>query len=228
MFIAALFSIELKFDTMLEINILPHIIQAILFFISIRLISQAISKKKEIILTVLSLLYIVSSLISYIPEIHFMYEFGYKELLPGKNNPEALLSYSVFEFASIIECAILILLIVMISVAMKQIILDHTAIPPNHERYSRADSDYHKAFILRSRLLCASGVIMAISRCINIFVQAKMDTFFFFTNQPLIAKIPSIPWFGLFVFITAAAYGGFALYFTSILKEDSEMKYIEQ
>ncbi len=224
--LAALLSIELKFSNLLEINILPHAIQGIFFLVAVRLIGDAVGKKQRKRLTTLAITHIAVSLIAYTAEVYFMYEFGYRALLKDANNTVARLTYSVYECAGIIECAVFVIFFIALARALKKIILDHTAIPPSHERYSRTDSDYHKAFIKRSNLLCISGIIMALSRCANIFAQSYIDTFF--TTQPVITLIPSIPWFGLFVFVTAAAFGGLSLYFTSILKEDVEMKYIEQ
>ncbi len=224
--LAALLSVELKFDTLLEINMLPHAIQALFFTVGVCLLGEATGKKKKKILVLLSVIYTVISLISYVAEINFMYEYGYRELLKTAKNADAQFSYMLYEISSVIETVVLITFISVLASALKKIILQHTAIPPNHERYSRADADYHKAFIRRSRLLCASGIIMALARTANVFTQAYIDTFF--TTQPVITLMPSIPWFGLFVFITAAIYGGLSLYFTSILKEDVEMKYIEQ
>lgn len=226
MLIASLLSFELKFDNTLEINILPHAIQAILFIISIYFIKDAIDKRKKRNLFTLSVVYLVSSLISYVAEIYFMYEFGYRALLKDAGNATAEIAYTFYEIVTAIECIALIVFLTFLANSIKQIILNHTAIPPTHERYSRADADYHKAFIKRNRLLCAFGIIMALSRTVNVFTQGRIETFF--TTQPVITLMPSIPWFGLFVFITAAAYGGLSLYFTSILKEEVEMKYIEQ
>lgn len=224
--LAALLSVELKFTNTLEINILPHVIQALFFAVAVRMLSEAIGKKKKTLLTLLSVTYVATSMLSYVAEIYFMYEFGYRELLKDAKNAAAELSYTLYEVSGVLECAILIALIVVLSLAIKKIILDHTAIPPSHERYSRADADYHKAFIRRSKILAISGIIMALARTVNIFTQGRIESFF--TTQPVLTLMPSIPWFGLFVFITAAVYGGMALYFTSILKEDIEMKYIEQ
>ena len=224
-FIAALFSIELKFDSFFGINLLPHTMQAILFLIAINLIGDYISKKRKRILIILSSIYLTSSVISYVTEIIFMYEFGYRQLLPGVNNSTADLSYLLYEIASVLECIAFIVLIIALFKALREIILEHTAIPPNHERYSRADADYHKIFINRGRLMCMSGIMMAISRLVNIFIQARVESFF--TTQPIITLLPIVPWFGLLVFIFAVIYTGLSLYFTSILKEDIEMKYIE-
>ena len=215
----------MKFDTFFGINLIPHFIQAIFFAVAIRLIGDFVDKKNIRSLKILALTYLISTVISYAAEIVFMYEFGYRQLLPGINNTSAELSYLIYEIASIIECILLIAFFVAFARAIKQLILNHTAIPPTHERYSRADADYHKAFIRRNTLFCALGILMAISRCANIFVQASIEPFF--TTQPIMTLMPAIPWFGLVVFVAAVIYAGFTYYFTSILKEDVEMKYIE-
>lgn len=225
-FIAALFSVELKFDSFFGINLLPHTVQAILFALAIKFIGNYISKKRRRSLLVLSRIYLISTVVSYITEIIFMYEFGYRQLLPTVNNPNAKLPYILYETTSVLESFVLIALILALFKALKEMILFHTAIPPSHERYSRADIDYHKSFINRCRLMCACGVFMAVARCANIFVQARVEQFF--TTQPILTLLPIIPWFGLLVFVSAIIYGGFSLYFTSVLKEDIEMKYIEQ
>ena len=220
--VSTVFTLDLKFDNFDNINILPHTVYAFLLIALAIKIGKCIDKKHALMMLIPASAYAIVSVFYYVYETSFLYYEGYNTLISEKRTPD---SYVTVEILAILETVLVITTLVMLAIAMHRFITRHTGLLPTDENYSPSDRRYHVRLITSNYVILSLGILNALGKCANVFSKAHFKIEF---TQVAIAIIPTIEWIGLLSVVLTAAYAIYAIYSSSILKDEIEMKYFEE
>ncbi len=220
--VASIFSLEVRFDNVDSINLLPQFIFGIFAIIVAARLGKFISAKKRNPLLISASAFSALSFLSFSIETHFLYYYGYDDLV---REGEAHGVYFFVELAAVVELIAMITLLIMLRGALSELVIRHTGIPPENPRYSRADKDYHSALKRRVLFFLILGVLCATAKCVNVFSRGSATLII--TGQPQVSIFPALEWMGLVVAATAILFIGYSLYLFATVKEEVEMKYNE-
>lgn len=218
-FIASIMLIDVKFDNTGEVNLLPNIIFGIITIIAICRLRTSVTRRIHTAVTIGGI-YCAVSLVSYLAESYFLYNYGYSALL---DDGVAHTVYNAVEILSVLEFVMLIALAVSVGRLLVAFTYENTAIPPSDERYSRADKDFHGAIKNRIIAYVALTVAVGLTRCActisNGFARLVL-------NQQATATVSSaLPWMGALTTALTVLLIGFSYYLFTLLKEEVDMKY---
>lgn len=218
--ITSLFTLEFSFENWSGINILPHFIYGILLVVSMSLLEKAV--KIKLITYLAGICYIGASIVSYVFSILFLSKYEYFDLI---NDAAARKSYLSVEIFGVVEFVFIAVFLLLIASEINSFILTCTGIPRSHKKYGSLDEEFHNSLILKNRVLCGLGILAAMAKCVNLFLNS--DVQILFTSENAITT-SSAPWFNLIVQLTSIAYILFSFYFISILKDELKNKYTNQ
>lgn len=218
MSVTSLFTVELSFNNWSGINILPHFIYGILLCISLYFLNN--NSKVNKLSFLFGGCFTVSSAISYILSVNFLSKYQYLDLL---DTAAARSKYISVQISSLIEFILLAVFLVFVAKSMNNLIISHTGISPESERYQRMEKDYHSTLKKKNYILMSLGIFAGAAKCINVFLKREVQIFINDYDSVIVAS--AIPWFDLIVTASAVAYIGFSIYFLSALKEEIKLKY---
>ena len=220
--ISTLFTIDLKFDNFDHINILPHTVYAVILIVISLMLGKYLGRVYSLICAIPASLYAIVSVFYYVYETSFLYNEGYRSLVDKATTPTSYVTVEVF---SVIETVFLIATLVAIAFSMHKLVVCHTGLLPTDENYSPSDRKYHKRLFISNYIILGLGILSALGKCVNVFSKAHFTIEFTIKK---IAIIPTIEWIGLLSVALSAAYAIYTIYSASILKDEVEMKYLEE
>ncbi|MBQ4071279.1 MAG: hypothetical protein IJD51_02545 [Clostridia bacterium] len=220
--ISSFLLIDLKFSGNDNINLLPDLIHGIfLIYIAVRL--GRVCSARAVGAIISSSVYTALALVYYIFETRFLYYEGYDSLVGlDVYSPE----YTAVEILSVVECVSLIVALVFIYRMLHGFIFEHTGTSPLDVGYSAQEKRYHTTLTRFNLASLTLGVVAAVAKCVDVFSKAHFKLEFNLTASS--AFIPVIEWMGLAAFICYAAYIALTLYYTSVMKDEVEMKYKDE
>ncbi len=231
--VSSVLTLDLRFDNLNNIDLLPSFFLGfIMMFAGIRL---SIFTDKGCHVKLLGSLFTVCAFLRFLFEFSFFEKYGY-ELL--SINANAKRSYILLIGAFVLETLFFIIFASSVGKILRAFVIKNTGIEPSNERYSRQDAEYHK--LLTKKVYIFTGLSIALwlsklAECIlrffskNTYVSWEVeggDMSIIRPDTGLVSESP-LPWFGVAVLIISIIYIIYSFYFTSELREDVEMKYIE-
>lgn len=222
--VAILFSIDFTVDNFEGFDILPDFIYGIILTIVIYKLFAHVARST--VAVVLGFVYSAVSSLSLVFSVSFFERYDYRDLAEG--NEFARASYLQYIIFSVLEFILVTVFLIFVARVMNGFIYKNTGILPGTKKYVNMESDYHASLVKKSYLFMAFGILNALVKLIDIIINSNVQAIFTDptdVTQPVIMASP-IPWFGLVGFVVSAIYLGYALYFTSIIKEEAEMKYL--
>ena len=220
--VAAFFTIDVNFDNTLGINLLPDFIYGVLLMVALGRLKQYLPENTLRRAYISGIAYTFLSAMFFGTETYFLYYFGYDELL---RDGIASKVYLFVEATAAVQFIVLVIFLSCIASGICSFVYNHTGIPPSHERYSRADKDYHKGLCTRVNWYLAIGILTGAAKLIDVISRATVEMIF--TQSSQVAYFPALEWMGLVVTACAVLLIGFSIYLFSTLKEECEMKYIQ-
>ena len=217
-------TLEFIFDNFDGINILPRFMYGLALICSIILIKKHTNstEKKPLIFAIV---YTFTATLAFIVSAVFLTKYDYLDLMKNKS---AMRLYLFVEISAVLEFIAFILMTVFIFKLLRTFIFCNTGIEPGNERYRKSEHDYHKNLIKRTVILISLSVLTAIARLINVFLNRDVQLIFSditdITRPTFEAS--AIPWFNLVITFSAIIYIGYSIYYSSLIKEEVEMKFI--
>lgn len=227
MLVAVFFTVEIAFDNLKGINLLPPPLFGIIMTLGAYKTAKFIGGSRSIILT--GSLYSVSALLHYIFESDFLIKHGYEALATSKIASASYVTVMVF---AVIEAVCLIAFFVNLGMLLSKFTYRHTGLSPDSDRYLRADRDYHKSSVKKGVIWVVFGSLLGISKCVNVIFKSRMKItdVFIDDGNPMGGTAGSVaeslvPWFGMVVLALTAVFIVYSLYYFAYLKEECDMKY---
>ncbi len=230
---ASVLTLELRFDNLNGINLLPPFVFGfVVLFAAIRLSRYT---GRRVPSAVFGTLFILFAILRYLLEFYFYERFGL-QLLPIDSLSRIV--YLVLLGAFLLETVFFICLALSVMKLLLLFVKKHTLIEETDERYSRQDRIYHT--LLRRKVYIYSGlsVLVWLSKLFeslfkffskNIFVSWETSGGDLSVSRPSTGMVTEsiIPWFGLVVLLLSIIFIVYSFTFMSTLKEDAEMKYLD-
>lgn len=220
--IASVFSIEVVFDNFRGISLVPDFLIGIFAFIGLlrlaKFANTGLARAAAAVYTVISVAF-------FLFDTRFKINYDFRDLLtPG----EASFAYNTVELLGAVQLVAFLATLVFTVIAFRKFILNHTALSPEDERYSRADKEFHSSLIRKTFVAAALAALAMLSHFVNIFVSGDVRILEteLYDHSPVTLIMPSIPWFGLVVAATSIAFIAYSFYYINLLKEEVRMKYI--
>lgn len=221
--VAVFFTVDLVFDNLNGINLLPNFIYGILMLMAMAMLIKHCNAKKAVL--AFGILFSVFSLTTYILLARFLSEYTYADIA---TNNLARTSYLFVLVFGTVEFLLLVAFLIFAAKAFSSFILTNTGLSPDSDRYMRMEKEYHSALIKKNYTMTVLGILAALAKCINIFLNSSVKKIYTDESDimmPIISSSP-IPWFNLVITITSIMYIGYTLYFLSTIKEEVKMKYL--
>ncbi len=219
-------SFELIFVNLKSINILPRTIYGIFSVFAVLKLSQHAKATKLPLIS--SILYTVSATLSYILHVSFYSRYEILDLIYEK---EARTAYLAFEISAALEFAALAFMLVCAGLLLRSFLLQNTGVAVTDARYGRAEKEYHKALIKRAFILVTFGISAGAARLVSVILNYDVQIMFSDITDEIASPAfgaSALPWFGLVVVALTVIYIGYSIYYTSLLKDEVEMKYSYQ
>ena len=217
MLVAAFFSMDLIFENLNNINILPH------FIYGIMLIFVWHSFKKhsglKLLPLVFGVIYCIVALIGYVTSLSFFSKYEYMDLI---KNSAARADYNVIMILSVLEFISLVFFLVFIAKSFNSFILENTGISPDSEKYHKIESDFHRSLKIKNYVTLALGILSGLAKCVNVFLNSEVQVLFTEANT---ITASTLPWFGTIVTLTSVAYIAYNFFYMSTLRDEVRMKY---
>lgn len=233
--LCSVLTLEMRFDNLSSINLLPPFAFGFLLLFSAMRISSFSSGKLRVI--ILGSLFTFASVVRYLFEFRFLEKFGYEALTI---DPMAKSSYRTLILAFIVEAVIFVAFAVCCCISLKKFVLYHTGIEPSCDRYSRHDKEYHGVLTTKIYIFIGLSIFTWLAKltdCIlryfskNTLVpienQVSTGGLSFSQSDVGIVNESILPWFGIVVTVASVALIIFSFTFFSQLKEDVRMKYLD-
>lgn len=221
--VAAFFSIDLVFDNLNGINILPNFLFGILLLIGISVLRKHTRASSAVF--IFGGLFSLLSLTCYILLARFLSEYKYSDIIANKIAANAYLAVMIF---GALEFLLLVLFLIFTAKTFSSFILTNTGVSPDSDRYLHMEKEYHKILIKKNYIMMSLGIIAGLAKCINLFLNQRVKQIYVDESDfimPIISSSP-IPWFNLVITVTSIIYIGYTLYFISTIKEEINMKYL--
>lgn len=221
--IAAFFAIDVRFDNVFGINLLPDLLFGIALLYALRRLIRETDGEWRGIYAV-GIAFTIISTVKYVLESRFLFVHGYEVMLIS---PEARTDYIVVMALGAIETALIVALLLMMARLLAKFIIAHTGILPDSDKYSRTDLDYHSRLKKKGYALFGLGIILyAVKLTDCVFKLFSRNTLVSVGSGSGLVSTGLVPWFGVVVSLATVAFVGYALYFGSELKEELELKYL--
>ena len=218
--VASFFTVDLNLDNLFSIDAIPNFIFGIFILLASVRLSEFVGTTKHI--TLVSAIYSVAALVAYYFQIEFLTDYGYDLLTLKIVKSE----YITVIATGALEFAVYFVLLVMLRSAITSLALSHTGISPDNPNYSRIDADYHKKTKSEIFVWFVIGVLAGAAKLCDTVLRYFADsTLVAVENDVGVVTTGLIPWFGVVVFGTTAAFILYSLYVFGKLKDEVELKY---
>jgi len=220
--ISTFFTIDLAFDNLNNVNILPQFIFGIMLILSVLSLNK--HTKANVLTFVFGGLYIINAFISYLYSIRFLSVYSYIDLM---NDKDALKAYLPIQITALTEAILLIAFLVFITLQLRRFIMENTGASTSSSGYGKTEKEFHTSLIRRTYIFTALGAFMGITKLISVFLNSDMQILYAFVDdfdmRPIASS--SLPWFGVVVVFAAIIFIAYSLYYFSLLKDEVKMKY---
>ncbi len=221
--ISSFFTVDLVFDNLRGINLLPNFVYGVLLLIGASVLRKHCHAKKS--LFIFGGAFSVLSLTAYIFLARFLTKYTYSDIATSKTAANSYLMVIIF---GVLEFLSLALFLIFTADAFRSFIVTHTGVSPESDRYLKMEKEYHWILVKKSYVMTVLGIIAGLVKCINILLNQRVKMIHANESDvmmPIISSSP-VPWFNLVITVTSIMYIGYTLYFISTIKEEVKMKYI--
>lgn len=218
--VAAFLTADINVDNLFGIDAIPNFVFGIFIILASIRLTEFVGNTKPIIIS--SALYSAVALVAYYFQVSFMTEYGY-DMLTLKIVKSEYLSVIL---AYVVEFLFYCILFVILRSAIARLALSHTGLDLESPNYSKVDADYHKQIKTEIWLWFGLGILSGAAKLADVILRYFADsTLVAVENDVGVVTTGLIPWFGVVVFATTAAFILYSLYLFGKLKDEVELKY---
>ena len=220
--VATFFSVNLRFDTFGNIDIVPNAAIALVAIFGILRLSKYTDNNK--LPVIFAAVFSAVSMISYVLEVGFLSSYGYDELATISSTKDAYRPVMIsagFEFVCF--CAF----IVAVALLLIRFAEGHIMVPKDSDRYSKIDEEYSKSVIRKVWIWAGLGILCAASKLLDaVFKYFSSSTLVSTDTDVMTVTFGLIPWFNLVVLGSAVIFICYSLHLFGKFKEDVALKYL--
>lgn len=231
MSVAVCLSIDVRFDNLDAVNLLPRFFFALMLgYGAIKLSAHSLHSTRS--LRISSIATAIAALAAWISDSVFLSSHGY-DGIASKNEIQA--KYLPVVLLYFIEAVLTVLLLIFVARALCAFVYSSTGLDKNSPRYSTADIDFHKSLKTRVYIWCVAGSLSALSKAAeslsryfsyNKFSGIVDDASSVGSGVTGMITVGLLPWLTTAVFILSILFIGYSLYLFKTLGDEAEMKYI--
>ncbi len=225
--VSSVFTLDLRFDNVNDVNILPNFIFGILMALSLYRLSKYAPKAKKA--SLIFAVYSCISLSAWISEIRYLSEYGY-DLLVGTLSFAKKAYVKVIVFSAI-ELVGITTAFVFTAKALKQYVYSHTGMDIFDSKYMRTDAVFHRELKTKIYIWTSIGIVYSISRFADVLFRYFSKSVFVGASTEISGSFAGsvtqglIPWFSLVVVALAVVFFAYSAYLFGSLREETEFKY---
>ncbi|NLK38882.1 MAG: hypothetical protein GX303_01360 [Clostridiales bacterium] len=207
-----------------DVNLLPDAASALFFFIGALMLVKYTASAKPVI--PLSALYFLSSLATYSTSIYFIDNFAYEVL---EKSEEARVAYRILTALTIVEAAILCVLLFFIARAFSDLAHRHTGYEGDNINHLSDSQSMSVAKLLSRRLYISFGYGVAAAIGSILYVILKARTYSVFIQNPYIeptyAYYPEIELLWLYYLLLSLVWALYTIRVLRQISKETEQKY---
>lgn len=220
--VAAFLMVDLCFDNLLEINLLPQFLFGAACLWGLKRLTRWIGESTAAIAT--AAIYTVVAAVKFVLEARFLTEYGYEALaMAASAAGEAYLPVAV---AATVEFSALCVMLVLIGKSLTKFSVKHTGIDVHSERYSRLDKEFHSEIKKKIIIHTGFGILVGFSKLLEALFRL-FPTVTYVSTDVGSGEVVSglVPWFPLVMLLCTSIYVGYTIHVLGTLKEESKLKY---
>ncbi len=222
--IASVLTIDLSFDNLYEVNLLPNVLFVIFFTVALFKLCRHTGIAKSRIYAILALCaaYGIISVINSVFSFGFLTEHGYEALYESANATAAA-EYRRIQILSVIETLMHVAAFVIFTLVMRKYSLENIGISPLSESYRPSDRQYHKEINARTYAYSAIAIISGMANLIKVISSGSVQLIFTDPNdvtQPTIYA-SAIPWISTAVTVVNIIFILYSVYYFNYIKSEA-------
>ena len=213
--------LDVRFDNLSHIDILPDFLFGIFSFIAIIRLTKHLGK--DLFPLISASLYSVISLISYVTEVIFLTEYGYGALAMSKIAKSEYITVMIWDSVEFVSLCVLVFALCCL---ICKFIIAHIGLDVHSANYSRFDAKVHTSMRKRSYAFGVLGILCGVTKTLDVIFRYPAKVIYVATDNGSAAVCSSFaPWFGSVAFLCSVIFIGFTIYLFTKLCEEVELKY---
>ena len=223
--VGAFLMIDICFDNLYEINLLPQLVFGAVSVYGIWRLARYSGSSKPALYS--GIAYTLLATVSFAFQVSFLNEFGYSELVNiGGGAKEA---YMPVMITATIEFVALAVFFPLLAGAIISFSDKHTGIDAHNERYSRMDAEFHKSLRQKAYIFAGLGILAGAMKLLEIIFRYFPNVTHVSTDfgswETGVVVSGLVPWFSLVVLASSVLYICYCIHFFGKLREEVEIKY---
>lgn len=220
--VATVFSFPLALTETNEINVFPEFIYGALLLLALfKLGEHTSSSAKPVLFS--GGAFVLSSLLRFAFSVRFHASYTYYDMLTSKAATSAYLPVMILSVPELLAFFVFLFFALR---TLHAFIAENTGLSPTSENYNRTERDYHASLKMRANVLTGLAALAALLKCVNVFLNSNVELIYSAGDSYTgVTTSSPLPWFGAAIVAAVVAYVGVAIYFSSVIKEECEMKY---
>ena len=215
--LGALFSIEIAFSDMKNINLLPHFVSLMIFTLAFFRMCGLCKGAKSA--AALGCAAAGVSVVSYILRFRFLDSYSYSMVA---DSTDAAAMCRAVRISLILELAVTAVFLVFAIRAFSSIVRRQTGIPPESERYNARDAEYHRSLTFRCAATFALYGIMRLCEVTDFFLRTIVRKV---SDTGLLTVSNPAPWFTVIVSAVSALFILVAIFTFMKISNEADIKY---
>lgn len=223
--VGAFLMIDICFDNLYEINLLPQLLFGAICVYGIWRLSRYSDSSRSALYS--GIAYTLLATVSFAFQVEFLNEFGYSELINiGGGAKEAYMPVMITAAIEFVALAVFFSLFARNIISFSD---KHTGIDAHNERYSRMDAEFHKTLRQKAYIFAAFGILAGATKLLEIIFR-------YFPNITYVSNDSGswetgvvvsglVPWFSVAVLASSVLYICYCIHFFGKLREEVEIKY---
>lgn len=220
--ISSLFTFDLIFTDVSNLNLLPHFIYGLVLFYAVFNLTD--NKKLRTYLAAGTAAFTVTGIVSYILLHRFFEKYNYLYLRYSKLAREMYLPVKVL---AVLEALSVIAMLAISAIIFVDFIKKNTGTSPDDESYSITSYKMHHALTVKGFILFGLCAVINIVKCVNVFLKGNVKIVDTQINEEGFST-GSLPWVGTLIFFLCLVFVIYSFYFISEVKNEVKFKYSKE
>lgn len=219
--LASVFSFDLRFDNLSQIDILPDFLLGISAIVAIVRLAKIFGKNSFAFIC--ALCFSAISGLSYVMDILFLTEHGYSALAMSKIAKSEYVPLMIVDTAELI--AFVLMLISLICLIAK-FIENQVGTDVHNKHYSKFDARIHASLRKQTYAWGVIGILCGVTKLLEVIFRYPSKVIYVATESGSATVSSSFaPWFGTVTSFCSILFIGFTVYLFTKLRDEVKLKY---
>ncbi len=224
--VGAIFSFNITFSDLRDINILPRFIMAVFLLFGIFTLAKYMNITDKPLCRrtlIFSGIYTLSATAFYIVSVVFLNQYTYSDLYKSLN-PEAGKMYLLLEIFAVIEFLVFLVFLYFLRSFLLRYISTNLSLRFSDGENTEASKKRKHEFTNKVNALVILMALSMLAKLLDVFFHGSIQAIEASSDvaHSSIIYAPAVPWFNIVVVLLSVLYAFYSFYFFGLLREEGE------